>query len=98
MLTVTLQHHSVICHSLLGVTSDEVGYGGASSNNEGGIVRTKESSSIWDAGTYTVLQGNHGSEELDLTDNHVVYADVTYGRVFIVGTATSSSPTAATCT
>ena len=39
----------------------------------------------WDAGTYTVLQGNHGGEELDLTGNYVVVGDVTYGRVFIVG-------------
>lgn len=40
---------------------------------------------IWDAGTYTVLQGNHGSNELNLNGNYVVVGDVTYGRVFIVG-------------
>lgn len=39
----------------------------------------------WDDGTYTVLQGNHGEDEIDLKGNYVVVGDVTYGRAFIVG-------------
>ena len=48
MAVVHLQHHSIICGSVRGITSDEVGYGGGSSNNVGGEIRTKESSGVWD--------------------------------------------------
>ena len=53
MTVVKLQHRSFICYSQVrGIAGDDLGYGGASSNNDGGIVRTKEShqesSSIWD--------------------------------------------------
>ena len=50
MTAVKLQHQSIICQStfndVLGNT--DIGYGGASTNNTGGTIRTKESSSIWD--------------------------------------------------
>ena len=49
MTVVKLHHRSFICYSQVrGIAGDDLGYGGASSNNDGGIVRTKESSSIWD--------------------------------------------------
>ena len=49
MTVVKLQHRSFICYSQVrGIAGDDLGYGGASSNNDGGIVRTKESSGIWD--------------------------------------------------
>ena len=48
MTVVKLQHQSIICQSFRGVTGGDVDYGGASSNNTSGSVRTKESGSIWD--------------------------------------------------
>ena len=49
MTVVRLQHHSIICQSIRGMSSnlsgdDAIGYGGGGS----GEVRTKESGSIWD--------------------------------------------------
>ena len=48
MMVVKLQHQSFICQSTRSISSDEVGYGGASSNNTGNNVRTKESGGVWD--------------------------------------------------
>ena len=50
MTVVKLQHQSIICESILDAVEGNagIGYGGAGSNNDGGIVRTKESSGIWD--------------------------------------------------
>ena len=48
MVVVRLQHQGIICQSVRSITSDVVGYGGASTNNTGGSVRTKESSGVWD--------------------------------------------------
>ena len=48
MMVVKLLHQSIICSSVRSITSDEVGYGGASTNNTGGSVRTKESGNVWD--------------------------------------------------
>ena len=49
MTVVKLQHRSFICYSQVrGIAGDDLGYGGASSNNDGGIIRTREYNSVWD--------------------------------------------------
>ena len=49
MVMVSLQHQSIICQSQMrGMSQGETGYGGASSNNTSGEVRTRESSGVWD--------------------------------------------------
>ena len=49
MVVVRLQHQSIICDSMHGADGNaNLNYRGGSSNNEGGSVRTKESSGIWD--------------------------------------------------
>ena len=49
MTVMKLQHQSIICLSeIRGINSDDVDYGGASTNNAGGVIRTKESGGIWD--------------------------------------------------
>ena len=49
MIAVKLQHLDIICMSTArSITSDELDFGGASSNNSEGNVRVKEQSSIWD--------------------------------------------------
>ena len=48
MTVVKLQHQSIICLSINSINSDDVDYGGASTNNAGGVIRTKESGGIWD--------------------------------------------------
>ena len=50
---VRIQHQGLLMQSILGLSSNLTGddviiYDGASSNNTDGIVRTKESGSIWD--------------------------------------------------
>ena len=47
---VKLQHQTQLMQTsgVRGVTGGDVDYGGASSNNTSGSVRTKESGSIWD--------------------------------------------------
>ena len=40
MCLVIMQHQSIICQSTRSIDSDEVNYGGASSKNDGGDVRT----------------------------------------------------------
>lgn len=48
-MVVKLQHQSFICQSQMrGIAGGDVDYGGASSNNDGGNVRTKESGGVWD--------------------------------------------------
>ena len=50
MTVVKLQHQGLlmITSGLRGISDGDVGYGGASINNEGGEVRTRESSGVWD--------------------------------------------------
>ena len=53
LTVVQLQHQGLLMQSARNVTTnltgnDAINMGGASSNNTGGIVRTKESSNIWD--------------------------------------------------
>ena len=49
IVVVSLQHQSIICQSQMkGMSQGETGYGGASSNNTSGEVRTRESSGVWD--------------------------------------------------
>ena len=50
MMVVRLQHQGLLMESVQNVGSSDVGisYGGASSNNSGGEIRTKESSGVWD--------------------------------------------------
>ncbi|MBQ6191737.1 MAG: hypothetical protein IJK51_05510 [Bacteroidaceae bacterium] len=48
IIIVQLQHQGLLMQSVEDVQSNAVGYGGASSNNDGGIIRTKESGDIWD--------------------------------------------------
>ena len=48
MMVVQLLHQGIICQSVRSITSGDVDYGGASTNNTGGSVRTKESSGVWD--------------------------------------------------
>ena len=46
---VRLQHNTQMMHnnSMHSVNSDDVGYGGASSNNDGGV-RARQAGNIWD--------------------------------------------------
>ena len=50
MTVVKLQHQSIICESIIDAVGGnaDIGYGGASSNNDGGIIRTREYNSVWD--------------------------------------------------
>ena len=49
IVAVSLQHQSIICQSTMtSMSKGETGYGGASSNNTSGEVRTRESSGVWD--------------------------------------------------
>ena len=50
ILVVRLQHQELLMQSVQSVSSDDTGisFDGASSNNSGGVIRTKESTSIWD--------------------------------------------------
>jgi hypothetical protein len=50
MTVVKLQHRSIICESILDAVEGNagIGYGGAGSNNEGSIIRTREYNSVWD--------------------------------------------------
>ena len=50
MTVVKLQHRSIICESIIDAVGGnaDIGYGGASSNNDGNIIRTREYNSVWD--------------------------------------------------
>lgn len=49
IIIVQLQHQGLLMQSVANTQSNaNVNYGGANSNNTGGIVRTKESGNIWD--------------------------------------------------
>lgn len=49
LIIVQLQHQGLLMLSVGEVQSNaDVNYGGASSNNEDGIIRSKESGNIWD--------------------------------------------------
>ena len=50
MVVVRLQHQTQLMQTsgVREVTGGDVNYGGSSTNNAGGVVRTKESSGIWD--------------------------------------------------
>lgn len=46
---VRIQHQGLLMESVKNTTTNaDVGYGGASTNNTGGEVRTKESVNVWD--------------------------------------------------
>ena len=46
---VRIQHQGLLMESVTKAsTNADVGYGGASTNNTGGEVRTKESVNVWD--------------------------------------------------
>ena len=50
MMVVRLQHQGLLMQSKVTSATSDTGIilGGASSGNTGGVVRTKESNSIWD--------------------------------------------------